>query len=120
MMTDSIILSLTDQIRQEISGEAVSPGHQHARLLQLADELKLAIETPTETVLRLIYQVSYLAPAIFPKLLILNLVLASRECCSAHRCRYGDLPTLDQRRPEEWPYCDGYSSLYWSRQSIDR
>ncbi|CAI7568446.1 unnamed protein product [Penicillium bialowiezense] len=55
-MTDSIVLSLTDQIRQELSGEAISPGHQHARLLQLADELKLAIETPTETVLRLIYQ----------------------------------------------------------------
>lgn len=30
----------------------------HFELLQMIDELKLAVETPTETVLRLIYQVS--------------------------------------------------------------
>lgn len=56
-MSASTILSLTDQIREAASCESVSSGHGHDRLLRLADELKLAIETPTETVLRLIYQV---------------------------------------------------------------
>ncbi|CAG8109699.1 unnamed protein product [Penicillium olsonii] len=55
-MSASTILSLTDQIREAASCESVSSGHGHDRLLRLADELKLAIETPTETVLRLIYQ----------------------------------------------------------------
>ncbi|CAG7923232.1 unnamed protein product [Penicillium olsonii] len=55
-MSASKILSLTDQIREAASCESVSSGHGHDRLLRLADELKLAIETPTETVLRLIYQ----------------------------------------------------------------
>jgi hypothetical protein len=30
----------------------------HFELLQMIDQLKLAVETPTETMLRLIYQVS--------------------------------------------------------------
>ncbi|CAG8128272.1 unnamed protein product [Penicillium olsonii] len=55
-MSASTILSLTDQIREAASCESVSSGHGHDRLLRLADGLKLAIETPTETVLRLIYQ----------------------------------------------------------------
>jgi hypothetical protein len=57
-MAAADIISLTDQIKQEVSFEPSTSGHGHARLLQLVDELKLAIETPTETVLRLIYQVS--------------------------------------------------------------
>jgi len=57
-MAAATILSLTDQIRQEVSLDPSPSGHGHARLLQLVDELKLAVETPTETVLRLIYQVS--------------------------------------------------------------
>jgi hypothetical protein len=56
-MSASTILSLTDQIRHEVSSDASSSGHGHARLLRLVDELKLAVETPPETVLRLIYQV---------------------------------------------------------------
>lgn len=56
-MSTTSVLSLADQIKQEISQQSSSPGHGHARLLQLIDELKLAVETPTETILRLIYQV---------------------------------------------------------------
>ncbi|KAJ5586653.1 hypothetical protein N7450_006440 [Penicillium hetheringtonii] len=54
MYTDTT-LKLIDEIKEasEIPG---SPGHNHFRLLQLVDELKLSIETPTETILRLIYQ----------------------------------------------------------------
>ncbi|CAG8054166.1 unnamed protein product [Penicillium salamii] len=55
-MATSTILSLTDQIREEVTCDPIPSAHGHARLLQLVDELKLAIETPTETVLRLIYQ----------------------------------------------------------------
>ncbi|KAJ5301840.1 hypothetical protein N7508_006703 [Penicillium antarcticum] len=55
-MTAIDIISLTDQIKQEVSFGPSTSGHGHARLLQLVDELKLAIETPTETILRLIYQ----------------------------------------------------------------
>jgi hypothetical protein len=58
-MAATHIMSLTDQIKQEASSEPSTSGHGHVRLLQLIDELKLAIETPTETVLRLIYQVSF-------------------------------------------------------------
>lgn len=56
-MSATTILSLTEQIRREVSLDPSPSGHGHARLLRLADELKLAVETPTETVLRLIYQV---------------------------------------------------------------
>jgi hypothetical protein len=56
-MSATTILSLTEQIRREVSLDPSQSGHGHARLLRLADELKLAVETPTETVLRLIYQV---------------------------------------------------------------
>lgn len=59
-MATSTILSLTDQIREEVTCDPIPSAHGHARLLQLVDELKLAIETPTETVLRLIYQVGQL------------------------------------------------------------
>lgn len=61
-MSTSTIFALTDQIRQEASLGPASSGHEHARLLRLIDELKLAVETPTETVLRLIYQVCRLNP----------------------------------------------------------
>jgi len=56
MYTDTT-LKLIDEIK-EASETPGSPGHDHFRLLQLVDELKLSIETPTETILRLIYQVS--------------------------------------------------------------
>lgn len=55
-MATTSILSLVDKIKEATQG-SLSPGHGHARLLQLVDELKLAVETPTETILRLIYQV---------------------------------------------------------------
>lgn len=50
--------NLIDDIKKEVSGAPGSPGHDRFHLLQLVDELKLSIETPTETVLRLIYQVN--------------------------------------------------------------
>lgn len=51
-------LNLIDDIKKEVSGAPGSPGHDRFHLLQLVDELKLSIETPTETILRLIYQVN--------------------------------------------------------------
>lgn len=51
------IQSLVDQIKTEATQDSSTAGHSHARLLQLIDELKLVVETPTETILRLIYQV---------------------------------------------------------------
>lgn len=54
----SSILSLTDQIR-DIAQNPNESSHGLVKLLQLVDELKLAVETPTETILRLIYQVRY-------------------------------------------------------------
>ncbi|KAJ5767127.1 uncharacterized protein N7511_004743 [Penicillium nucicola] len=71
-MAAADIISLTDQIKQEVSFESSTSGHSHARLLRLVDELKLAIETPTETVLRLIYQVIAL---VFP--IIIGSILTS-------------------------------------------
>ncbi|KAJ5673709.1 hypothetical protein N7507_002836 [Penicillium longicatenatum] len=56
MSTASSIHSLVDQIKTEAFQDSSSTGHGHARLLQLIDELKLLVETPTETILRLIYQ----------------------------------------------------------------
>ncbi|KAJ5699001.1 hypothetical protein N7462_001006, partial [Penicillium macrosclerotiorum] len=56
-MSAASILTLTDQIRQEATEKSSTPGHGHSRLLQLIEELKLVVETPTETILRLIYQV---------------------------------------------------------------
>ncbi|KAJ5205084.1 uncharacterized protein N7498_005963 [Penicillium cinerascens] len=55
-MATTSILSLADKIKKETTHGSLSSGHSHARLLQLVDELKLAVETPTETILRLIYQ----------------------------------------------------------------
>ncbi|KAJ5100113.1 hypothetical protein N7532_007114 [Penicillium argentinense] len=57
-MSTTSIIDLTDQIRKEALNESNGPqgGQSHARVLQLVDELKLAVETPTETILRLIYQ----------------------------------------------------------------
>jgi hypothetical protein len=58
-MGNASILSLVDEIKKETTQDSLYPGHSHARLLQLVDELKLAVETPTETILRLIYQVKF-------------------------------------------------------------
>ncbi|KAJ5259610.1 hypothetical protein N7478_012591 [Penicillium angulare] len=55
-MSTASILSLADQIKAEAAEGSSNQGHDHVRLLQLIDELKLAVETPTETILRLIYQ----------------------------------------------------------------
>ncbi|KAJ5642481.1 hypothetical protein N7490_006481 [Penicillium lividum] len=54
-MSTSCIQSLAEQIKAEAQ-ESSSNGYSHSRLLQLVDELKLVVETPTETILRLIYQ----------------------------------------------------------------
>jgi hypothetical protein len=58
-MGNASILSLVDEIKKETTQDSLYPSHSHARLLQLVDELKLAVETPTETILRLIYQVNF-------------------------------------------------------------
>ncbi|KAJ5378407.1 hypothetical protein N7509_011526 [Penicillium cosmopolitanum] len=49
-------LKLISEIKNQVLDPSVGSGHGHSRLLQLVDELKLAVETPTETILRLIYQ----------------------------------------------------------------
>jgi hypothetical protein len=53
------LLSLVDELGQAAVEEASScrSPQSHSRLLSLIDQLRLAVETPTETVLRLIYQV---------------------------------------------------------------
>ncbi|KAJ5712150.1 hypothetical protein N7488_006306 [Penicillium malachiteum] len=55
-MSTTSLASLPDEIKKEIGNDSFAAGQSHARLLQLIDELKLAVETPTETILRLIYQ----------------------------------------------------------------
>ncbi|KAL2847641.1 S-adenosyl-L-methionine-dependent methyltransferase [Aspergillus pseudodeflectus] len=52
------LLSLVDELGQAVVEEASScrSPQSHSRLLSLIDQLRLAVETPTETVLRLIYQ----------------------------------------------------------------
>ncbi|KAJ5948392.1 hypothetical protein N7466_001407 [Penicillium verhagenii] len=55
-MSTASIQSLAEQIKIEAAQESSTSGNGHARLLQLVDELKLVVETPTETILRLIYQ----------------------------------------------------------------
>lgn len=56
MDTDRV-LALSDQIRQKAVQTASDPIQSRSRLLQLIDELRLVVKTPTKTVLRLIYQV---------------------------------------------------------------
>ena len=53
------ILSLIEAIKQVAlqTHSAPQAGDSHDRLVGLIDQLKLAVETPTDTVLRLIYQV---------------------------------------------------------------
>lgn len=56
-MSNVPILKLIAEIKNQVLNTSVDSEHAHSRLLQLVDELKLAVETPTETILRLIYQV---------------------------------------------------------------
>ena len=50
--------SLVSRLGQMALKEASEPSPQaHFELLRMIDELRSAVETPTETVLRLIYQV---------------------------------------------------------------
>jgi hypothetical protein len=50
--------SLVNRIRAMVLKEASEPSPQaHFDLLQTIDQLRAMVETPTETVLRLIYQV---------------------------------------------------------------
>ena len=53
----SQVLSLVEDIKLLASSPDASSAQSHFRLLGLVDQLKLAVETPTETALRLIYQV---------------------------------------------------------------
>ncbi|KAJ5994699.1 hypothetical protein N7481_001676 [Penicillium waksmanii] len=55
-MSTTYTLELISEIKNQLLDTSVDSGHGHSRLLQLVDELKLAVETPTETILRLIYQ----------------------------------------------------------------
>lgn len=60
----SKVLSLVETIKQTALQDqgACRSAQSHFQLLGLIDELRLAVETPTETVLRLIYQVSCFFP----------------------------------------------------------
>lgn len=53
------LLSLVEDIRQAAVKDSSSSrsSQSHFNLLRLIDQLRLAVETPTETLLRLIYQV---------------------------------------------------------------
>lgn len=58
MAITSQLYSLVSRLGQNALQESSDPSpHAHFELLQMIDQLKLAVETPTETVLRLIYQV---------------------------------------------------------------
>ncbi|KAL4800797.1 S-adenosyl-L-methionine-dependent methyltransferase [Aspergillus venezuelensis] len=52
------VLALVDDIRNAVleDNSLTSSAESHSRLLSLVDKLRLTVETPTETVLRLIYQ----------------------------------------------------------------
>lgn len=53
----SCILSLVDQVKEAAVKDTCSRDHQsHVELLDKVNKLRLAVETPTETVLRIIYQ----------------------------------------------------------------
>lgn len=53
------LLCLVEDIRQAAVKDSSSSrsSQSHFHLLRLIDQLRLAVETPTDTVLRLIYQV---------------------------------------------------------------
>ena len=55
----SDLLTLVDRIRHAAANEHNASADSHSQLLNFIDELKLAVETPNETVLRLIYQVCH-------------------------------------------------------------
>jgi hypothetical protein len=53
------LVSLVEDVRQAVAEDRSSSRspRSHFHLLFLIDQLRLAVETPTESVLRLIYQV---------------------------------------------------------------
>lgn len=62
------LLSLVEDIRQaavQDSSSSSRSSQSHFHLLSLIDQLRLAVETPTETVLRLIYQVRLAPPEVW-------------------------------------------------------
>lgn len=59
MTVISPLYALVNRVGQLALQEGSNPSpNAHFELLRMIDELRLAVETPTETVLRLIYQVS--------------------------------------------------------------
>lgn len=58
MMRSKSAQKLVDRLQELTTQDLASPSPQtHFELLQTIDQLRLAIETPEETVLRLVYQV---------------------------------------------------------------
>lgn len=84
------VLSLVEEITQLASSTDASSARSHFRLLGLVDQLKLAVETPNETALRLMYQVSLAAS--LRSGLVADWNAAAAECRSSHRHRPGPLP----------------------------
>jgi len=67
------LLSLVEDIRQAAvkdSSSSSRSSQSHFHLLSLIDQLRLAVETPTETVLRLIYQVRLAPPEVWTEIQI--------------------------------------------------
>lgn len=58
MTVTTPLYSMVNRLAQLALQEGTKPSPQsHYELLQMLDQLRLTVETPTETVLRLIYQV---------------------------------------------------------------
>jgi hypothetical protein len=56
--TGTPLYSMVNRLGQLAVQEGSSPSPQtHLELLRMIDQLRLAVESPTETILRLIYQV---------------------------------------------------------------
>lgn len=84
MAVISPLYALVNRVGQLALQEGSNPSRKaHFELLRMIDELRLAVETPTETVLRLVYQISRFINPRKPK--IVNLTRC-RVTASTKRC----------------------------------
>lgn len=95
MTVTTPLYAMVNRLAQLALQEGTKPSPQsHYELLQTIDQLRLTVETPTETVLRLIYQVQSSTASSY---IILDLTEspAPAECSTPHRDRLGNLPAID-------------------------
>lgn len=115
-----LVLNITRLAWQECSGFPSS--QSRGALLGALDDLKLAVESPTDTVLRLVYQVKLysIESLLFEIMCFMNAncsITAPSECSSAYSCRNGPFPSAfrsttkpnQKFRSKRSPTC----SRYW-------